>query len=77
MASKAEMQALADAQGGEADRLFLELMRAHHEGGIHMAEYAAENGSNERVRELAGRIAEYQRIEVREYTMLMERLGYV
>jgi uncharacterized protein (DUF305 family) len=77
LASEAEMQALADAEGAEADRLFLELMRVHHEGGIHMAEYAAENGSNERVRELAGRIAEYQRIEVREYTMLMERLGYV
>jgi uncharacterized protein (DUF305 family) len=77
MASEDELDALAAARGPEADRLFLELMREHHEGGIHMADWAAEFGENERVRELAAQIAEYQRIEVREYTMLMQRLGFV
>jgi uncharacterized protein (DUF305 family) len=77
MATEAEIDALAEARGAEADRLFLELMREHHEGGAHMAEYAAEYGQNERVRALARRIAEYQAVEVREYTMLMERLGFV
>jgi uncharacterized protein (DUF305 family) len=76
MASQAELDELAAARGADADRLFLELMREHHRGGIHMADWAIQNGSNERVRQLAQQIADYQRIEVNEYTQLMERLGY-
>jgi uncharacterized protein (DUF305 family) len=76
MASPADIDQLADARGPEADRLFLELMREHHLGGTHMADYAAGLGSNERVRELALQIAQYQRIEVNEYTQLMQRLGF-
>lgn len=76
MASEAAMNDLADASGAEADRQFLTLMRAHHQGGIHMAEWEAQSGSDERVRALATRIGEYQRVEVNEYTQLMQRLGY-
>jgi uncharacterized protein (DUF305 family) len=76
MASPAELDELAAARGADADRLFLELMREHHRGGIHMADWAIQHGSNERVRQLAQQIADYQRIEVNEYTQLMERLGY-
>jgi uncharacterized protein (DUF305 family) len=42
-----------------------------------MAQYAAENASDPRVRELADRMARYQAIEVREYQMAQERLGVV
>ncbi len=38
MASPEEMQALADAEGVEFDRLFLTLMIAHHQGAIDMVE---------------------------------------
>jgi uncharacterized protein (DUF305 family) len=76
MASPEQIAELEAARGADADRLFLELMREHHRGGIHMAEWAAEFGSNERVRELAGRIAEYQRIEVNEYDLLLQKLGF-
>jgi uncharacterized protein (DUF305 family) len=76
MASPEQIAELEAARGADADRLFLELMREHHRGGIHMAEWAAEFGSNERVKELAGRIAEYQRIEVKEYDLLMQKLGF-
>lgn len=76
MASEAELDELASASGAEADELFLSLMREHHQGGIHMADWAAQFGENGRVRRLAAQIAEYQRIEVNEYTMLMERLGF-
>lgn len=75
MASEEAMDALAKASGADADRQFLELMRSHHQGGIHMADWAAEFASNERVRALAAQIAEYQRVEVNEYTQLMQRLG--
>src|SRR5262249_721199 len=39
MASEAELQQLRDATGRAADILFLQLMTAHHEGGLHMASY--------------------------------------
>ena len=39
-------------------------MTAHHEGGIHMAEFAAEQGSRRDVRSLAERMAENQRGEI-------------
>ncbi|HWM33874.1 MAG TPA: DUF305 domain-containing protein [Pseudolysinimonas sp.] len=38
MASEAELGALRDADGVEAERLFLTLMIAHHRGGLDMAE---------------------------------------
>lgn len=76
MASEDQLNQLQDARGADADHLFLELMRTHHQGGIPMADWAARFGSNERVRALAAKIAEYQRIEVNEYTMLMQKLGY-
>jgi uncharacterized protein (DUF305 family) len=76
MASPEQIAELQAARGADADRLFLELMREHHQGGIHMAEWAAAFGSNERVKQLAGRIAEYQRIEVNEYDLLMQKLGF-
>lgn len=76
MASEAELDALAAAQGADADRRFLQLMRDHHEGGLHMADWAAAFGQNERVRELARQMADYQRVEIREYDVLMQRLGF-
>jgi uncharacterized protein (DUF305 family) len=76
MASQDALDQLAAATGADTDRQFLELMRTHHQGGVHMADYEAQHGSNERVRALAARVAEYQRVEVNEYTMLMQKLGY-
>lgn len=38
LATPEQMAALADAEGVEAERLFLELMTAHHLGGVEMAE---------------------------------------
>ena len=76
MASPDALDQLDAATGTDTDRQFLELMRTHHQGGVHMADYEAQHGSNERVRALASQIAEYQRVEVNEYTQLMQKLGY-
>jgi uncharacterized protein (DUF305 family) len=38
LATPEQMAALAEAEGVEAERLFLELMTAHHLGGVEMAE---------------------------------------
>ena len=64
MASEAEIAALGEARGHDADALFIPLMQEHHRGGVHMAEYAAENAESEFVRTLAERMARNQRIEI-------------
>ena len=66
MATEAQLDQLSDAEGRDIDALFLELMKRHHEGGVDMAERAAEEADDQAVRELAGRIARYQRVEVKE-----------
>ncbi len=75
MASPEQLEALEAAQGRDLDVMFLELMRDHHEGGIHMARYAAENAENPRVRELAARMARNQAVEVNEYNARLRALG--
>jgi uncharacterized protein (DUF305 family) len=66
MATDEQIAELAASSGAEADRLFVELMVAHHQGGLHMAEYAAAEAENAEVRSLATSIAEGQQGEVVE-----------
>ena len=54
MASEADLDKLATLSGVEADEFFVQLMNAHHEGGIHMAEYASGNAENDEVRDDGG-----------------------
>lgn len=66
MASEADLERLATLSGRAADELFVELMTAHHEGGIHMAEYAAEHAGSGEVRRMAAAMASSQRGEIAE-----------
>jgi uncharacterized protein (DUF305 family) len=75
MATEEELDALRDARGTDADALFFELMARHHVGGIHMAEYAAENAGTSDVRNFAAIVGRNQAIEVNEFAQTVERLG--
>jgi uncharacterized protein (DUF305 family) len=77
MQSQAAIDELDAATGAEADRLFLTMMRDHHQGGVHMAQDAARHADSSRVRDLAGRIAKSQSSEIEEYTGIMKQLGLV
>ena len=68
-------QELSDARGAEADRLFFDMMTAHHLGGVHMADHAAVNGARQEITDFAESVSRNQRIEVVEYRGAMERLG--
>jgi uncharacterized protein (DUF305 family) len=72
LATDAELDELAAATGAEADALFVELMVRHHEAGIDMAEYAADNGSDGEVRAMAASIADSQGDEIAELQRLVE-----
>lgn len=74
MMSDEDMQALADAQGVEAARLFLTQMIDHHEGAIDMAETEIEDGRFPDAVALARTIAETQQQEIDTMRRLLENL---
>ena len=75
LASDDEIAALTAAEGVEAEKLFLELMIRHHEGGIHMAEYAAAEADEPFVRTLAHGMVEAQSLEIDQMTDLLAERG--
>ena len=75
MQPASEVERLATLTGSELERRFLVMLRSHHQGGIHMSDYAAQHASVDKVAEFAERMARYQFVEANEYTMLLERLG--
>jgi len=72
MATEEQLEELGAASGADADRLFVELMSAHHQGGIHMAEFAATEAANEEVREMAASMADSQAEEIIELQRELE-----
>ncbi|MBY8850722.1 DUF305 domain-containing protein [Saccharothrix longispora] len=64
MATDAQMAALEAATGAEFDRLFLQLMIAHHEGALRMAVDLLSNGSDVRVEEMANDVVASQSDEI-------------
>lgn len=75
MASEVEMAALAAADPPVRSALFVRLMQDHHRGGVHMAEAAAAMARDPFVRDLAGRMARNQRIEIAELDAALLRAG--
>lgn len=71
LAGDAELQALSQAGGLEKGRLWLELMRAHHVGGVAMAEQAVELASAAKVVRLATNQVGVQTYEISQYDHLL------
>lgn len=65
MASQADLDKLRGLTGRPAEVLFLQLMVAHHRGGIPMAEFAAKHADKAEVRDLANAIAAGQTAELK------------
>lgn len=77
MLSPAEMNRLAEAEGGEFDRLFLEYMIRHHEGAVVMVAdlFASEAAGQEPdVFRLASEIDADQRAEIARMRQLLSTL---
>jgi uncharacterized protein (DUF305 family) len=74
MATPAQLAELERARGTAAERLFLTLMIAHHEGGIEMADAVLTTTEQPQVRRLATAIASSQRAEIEQMTELLDRL---
>jgi len=71
LATEDNMQQLRRSSGAQADAIFATLMSAHHQGGIHMAEYAQAHAATPEVRLMAEQMAGSQREEVAELAQLL------
>jgi uncharacterized protein (DUF305 family) len=72
LATEAQMEQLAAAEGAEAEALWISLMSEHHLAGLHMADYAARRGADDTTVNLAGAIVKNQRSEILDYARYRE-----
>ncbi|WP_375500879.1 DUF305 domain-containing protein [uncultured Jatrophihabitans sp.] len=75
MATPAQMTKLESSTGKTLDILFLQLMIHHHQGGLQMAAYARDHGSNLSVIRLAGAMYALQSQELVQMEQLLRQLG--
>ena len=75
MATEAELTELRGLSGTAFDVEFLRLMIRHHQGGLGMAEYAADHADVDAVRRLAATIADTQTAETTTMTDLLTARG--
>jgi uncharacterized protein (DUF305 family) len=75
MATEAELAELRSLSGTDFDVEFLRLMIRHHQGGLGMAEYAAEHAEVPAVARLARTIAETQTAETGTMTDMLAARG--
>jgi uncharacterized protein (DUF305 family) len=73
LATAAQITELKAAEGAEAEVLFLELMIAHHEGAIEMAEAVLDRTDVRVVRQLATTIRNAQLNEIEYMQLLLSR----
>ena len=75
LASQSELDSLAAASGDDASRIFATLMIKHHNGGVAMANYAIEYGSNSNVINMAKSMVKGQQAEVSQLQAILDSLG--
>lgn len=73
MATPQQIEALQQATGRDAERLFLELMIAHHKGGVAMARAALERAERAEVHTLAAAINTAQAAEINQLQQLLDQ----
>ncbi|GII00916.1 DUF305 domain-containing protein [Planobispora takensis] len=74
MATPEQMESLKAASGEEFDRLFLQLMIAHHQGAISMSQRVFIGGSHITIQELAADVTATQSAEIRRMLAMQEEM---
>lgn len=70
MLSQDEVNRILNTTGPELDALFVDAMIRHHEGAVHMADYALDKGESQAMRSFAGRVRNAQQREINELRAL-------
>ena len=73
--NRIDMRRLRAATGVAFDRMWLDVISAHHMGAIQMGEMEARGGHNAAARSLARRIVSAQRRELNRFNGLTQQLG--
>lgn len=73
LATDEDLVRLSDAEGEEAEVLFLELMIAHHLGGIEMAEAEVDLGNEELVTSFAQGMIDAQSVEIENMERMLDK----
>ena len=71
MMTEAQMNELSQATGAELDQLYLELMIAHNEGAIEMAQTELKEGKNPAALKLAQGVINTQQAEIKQMRALL------
>jgi uncharacterized protein (DUF305 family) len=71
MMTESQMNELSQATGAELDQLYLELMIAHHEGAIEMAQTELKDGKNPAALQLAQGVIDTQQAEIEQMQALL------
>lgn len=71
MMAEDQMRQLEQADGADFDRMFLEMMIAHHEGAVQMAQTELATGVNPEAKALAQDIVDAQQSEITEMRGLL------
>ncbi|MGJ6968713.1 DUF305 domain-containing protein [Streptosporangium sp. G11] len=74
MMTEEDMVKLQAAKGARFDRMFTELMIAHHQGAITMAKTEQSDGADPKAKELAKTIETAQQAEIEQMQELLDRL---
>jgi uncharacterized protein (DUF305 family) len=75
MATNTEMKKLGKLDGKQAEIFFLQLMTAHHKGGVHMAEGCVQRCSVGVEKDLAQGMVEAQESEIQLMADLLKKRG--
>jgi uncharacterized protein (DUF305 family) len=75
MATDAQIEELSEAEGREAEVLFLQLMTEHHRAGVDMAEAAAASAGDSLVVRLAEGMVESQESEMQLMADMLDERG--
>ncbi|MCT2591611.1 DUF305 domain-containing protein [Streptomyces sp. N2-109] len=75
MATDAQLDELREAEGKEAEVLYLQLMSAHHHGGVDMAKAAAEQAEDRELASLAEGMVSSQRSEITLMASMLKKRG--
>lgn len=73
MATSEQLRSLAEGEGADFERMWLELMVAHHEGAVAMAEQVSESTEDPEVRALAEAVRAGQTEGIDRMTGVLER----
>lgn len=71
MMTAEQMQQLEQGRGVEFDRIWLQMMIAHHEGAVQMAQTELRDGANPEARALAQKIIDAQQAEISQMKQML------